>query len=264
MGVCGSRAPAAARRKQVSEKLDRPLAGQISVWMQDRLRETGAKGFVLGLSGGIDSAVVAALARMAGGDNVLAMIMPCHSDPRSAEDAHVVARRLGVKVHVADLTAAHDALIPRIPNRGGIELTNIRPRLRMISLYCAAQTLDYLVAGTSNKSEYMIGYFTKWGDGAADLRPLGGLYKHEVVDLARELDIPEEIITKPPTADLWDGQTDENEIGMSYAELDAILEGLEAGELAGFDPERVERVRRMIAASEHKRAPVPVFLRGVG
>lgn len=245
----------------MNEKLDRPLAGQISVWMQDRLRDAGARGFVLGLSGGIDSAVAAALARMACGDNVLAMIMPCHSDPRSAEDAHVVARRLGVKVHVADLTAAHDALIPRIPNSGGIELTNIRPRLRMTALYCAAQTLDYLVLGTSNKSEYMIGYFTKWGDAAADIRPLGGLYKHEVVDLARELDIPEEIIAKPPTADLWDGQTDENEIGMTYAELDGILEGLETGELAGFDPERVEHVRRMIVESEHKRAPVPVFCR---
>lgn len=242
------------------EKLTRPLAGQISVWIQNQMREAGAKGLVLGLSGGIDSAVCAALARMACGDNVLAMIMPCHSSPQSAEDAMLVARKLGVKTHMADLTAAHDALIPRIPHAGGIELTNIRPRLRMTALYCAAQALNYLVCGTSNKSETMIGYFTKWGDGAADIRPIAGLYKFEVVQLARDLDIPEEIIAKPPTADLWDGQTDENEIGMSYADLDAILMGLESGEIGSFDRHKVERVRNMIARSEHKRCNIPTFV----
>lgn len=243
----------------MSNTLARPLAGQISVWIQNRVREANAKGLVLGLSGGIDSAVCAALAKMACGDNVLAMIMPCHSSPRSAEDAVLVARKLGVKTHVADLTAAHDALIPRVPHAGGIELTNTRPRLRMTALYCAAQALNYLVCGTSNKTEAMIGYFTKWGDGAADIRPIAGLYKFQVFDLARELEIPEEIIAKPPTADLWDGQTDENEIGMTYADLDAILMGLASGELASFDPSKVDRVRRMIAASEHKRCNIPTF-----
>lgn len=243
----------------MSTDLARPMAGQISVWIRDKVREANARGLVLGMSGGIDSSVVAALAKMACGNNVLGMIMPCHSSPQSATDAQLVARKLGVRTHVTDLTAAYDALVPKIPHAEGIELTNVRPRLRMTALYCAAQAMNYLVAGTSNKTERMIGYFTKWGDGASDIQPLAALYKHQVYDLARELDLPEEIITKAPTADLWEGQTDENEIGMTYDQLDAILDGIETGELASFDPSAVERVRRMIIVSEHKRRPVPVF-----
>lgn len=243
----------------MGEDMRRPLAGQISVWIQDRVREANAKGLVFGLSGGIDSSVVAALARMACGDNVVGMIMPCHSNPASAADAMLVARKLGVRTHVADLTAAYDTIVPRIPHSEGIELTNVRPRLRMAALYCAAQSMGYLVTGTSNKTERLIGYFTKWGDGACDIQPIASLYKHQVYALARELDIPEEVITKPPTADLWDGQTDENEIGMTYDELDAILQGMEAGEISHLKPGSVERVRKMIAASEHKRQPIPVF-----
>jgi NAD+ synthase len=240
--------------------MKRPLAGQISVWINDQVREANAKGLVLGMSGGIDSSVVAALAKMACGANVLGMIMPCHSNPRSAADAGLVARKLGVKVHVADLTAAYDAIIPRAPHSDGIELTNIRPRLRMTALYCAAQSMNYLVVGTSNKTESMIGYFTKWGDGACDIQPIASLYKHQVYELARELEMPEEIIQKAPTADLWDGQTDENEIGMTYDELDAILAGIESGDSsANFSPSSVERVRKMIAISEHKRRPIPIF-----
>jgi len=202
---------------------------------------------------------VAALAKMACGNNVLGMIMPCHSDPRSAADALKVAKSLGIRTHVADLTAAYDALIPKIPHSEGIELTNVRPRLRMAALYCAAQAMDYLVSGTSNKTETMIGYFTKWGDGACDVQPLAGLYKFQVYELARELGIPDEVLAKAPTADLWEGQTDENEIGMTYAELDAVLQAIDTGELAACDPESVERVRKMIADSGHKRRPIPVF-----
>lgn len=244
----------------MTEQMGRPLAGQISVWMQNQMREANAKGLVFGLSGGIDSAVVAALAKMSAGDNVLALIMPCHSSPRSAQDAQLVAKKLGVRTHVTDLTAAYDALVPRVPHTGGIELTNVRPRLRMTAVYCAAQALGYLVVGTSNKSEALIGYFTKWGDGAADIRPIASLYKWQVFDLARELEIPEEIISKPPTADLWDGQTDENEIGMTYDELDAILEAIETGGLAEFSPARVEHVRKLMKSSEHKRCPIPTFV----
>lgn len=243
----------------MTQTLTRPLAGRISVWMQNQVRAAGAEGLVFGMSGGVDSSVVAALAKMACGDNTLGLIIPCHSNPRSATDALTAAKKLGVRTHVADLTVAYDTLVLKVPHVEGIELTNVRPRLRMAALYCAAQAMGYLVAGTGNKTEIAIGYFTKWGDGASDMQPLGNLYKHQVYELARELEIPEEIITKAPTADLWEGQTDENEIGMTYAELDAVLEAIERGEVSDFKADSVERVRKMIAESDHKRNPVPAF-----
>jgi len=243
----------------MTSELTRPLAGQISVWLQKQVREASAKGLVVGMSGGVDSSVVAALSKMACGDNVLGMIMPCHSSPESAADANKVARKLGIRTHVADLTATCDAIVPRLVHSNGIELTNIRPRLRMTALYCAAQSLGYLVVGTSNRTETLLGYFTKWGDNACDIQPLARLYKHQVYELARELGIPQEVIDKSPTADLWEGQTDENEIGLSYDELDAVLRGVESGAVSDLDPASVERVRRMMAESEHKRRPVPVF-----
>ena len=243
----------------MSSDMTRPLAGRISVWMQEKVREAGAKGLVLGLSGGVDSSVVAALAKMACGDNMLAIMMPCHSSPESAAHAELVARKLGIRTHLADLTTAYDAFVTHVPNNNGIELTNIRPRLRMAALYCVAQANHYLVVGTGNKSEKMIGYFTKWGDGAADIAPIANLYKHEVYGLARELGVPDEVINKPPTADLWAGQTDENEIGMTYDELDAVIAGMESGQVSDLDPKSVEKVRKMIAASEHKRHMPAVF-----
>lgn len=237
----------------------RPLAGRISVWIREQVTKAGAQGLVLGLSGGVDSSVVAALARMACGENVLGLLMPCHSSPDSAAHAELVARKLGIRTHTADLTGAYDSMVAHVLHGNGIELTNIRPRLRMAALYCAAQTLKYLVIGTSNKSERMIGYFTKWGDGVADLQPIANLYKFQVRELARELEIPEEVINKAPTADLWEGQTDEGEIGVTYDELDAVLQGIETGNVSGLNPATVARVRRMIEASEHKRSPVPMF-----
>lgn len=243
----------------MSISISRPVAGQISVWIQDQVKAANAKGLVFGLSGGIDSAVVAALAKMACGDNVLGIIMPCHSSPHSAADATLVAKKVGIKLHVADLTATYDTIIKQIPHSEGIELTNVRPRLRMAALYCAAQAMNYLVVGTGNKTEISIGYFTKWGDGACDILPIADLYKFQVYELARELDLPDEVINKAPTADLWDGQTDENEIGMTYAELDAILQGIERGELSGFDSKQVQRVKEMAERSAHKRCPIPAF-----
>lgn len=244
----------------MTSSITRPLAGQISVWIQDRVREAGAKGLVLGMSGGIDSSVVATLSKMACGNNVLAMIMPCHSSPQSATHAQMVASKLNIKTHVSDLTAAYDSIVQKIPHAEGFELTNVRPRLRMTALYCAAQANNYLVIGTTNRTESTIGYFTKWGDGASDLLPLANLYKDQVYALAHEIDIPEEIITKEPTADLWEGQTDEKEIGMTYTELETILRGIDMDNLSGLNPDSVERVRKMIELSAHKRNPVPVFM----
>lgn len=243
----------------MNNRVSSKLAERIIDWLKRQVQSAGAKGLVLGMSGGVDSSVVAGLAKMACGDNVLGLIMPCHSDPQATADAQKVAATFGVETRVVDLGAAYDALVAVVPHKGGMDTANIPPRLRMTALYCAAQSKGYLVCGTSNKTETLIGYFTKWGDNACDLQPLAGLYKHQVYELAREIGVPEEIITKPPTAGLWEGQTDEAEIGMSYAELDTVLKAIESGDVSNCNPESVRRVREMIEASQHKRNPVPVF-----
>jgi NAD+ synthase len=242
-------------------KVDCPteLARRIAEWLRENVHQAGARGLVFGMSGGLDSSVVAGLAKAACGKDVLGLIMPCHSNPESTEDALKVARHFGVRTHIVDLTPAYDALVTAVPHQPGIATANVAPRLRMTALYCAAQSLGYLVCGTSNKTETLIGYFTKWGDSACDLQPLAGLYKYQVRELAKAIGVPQEIIEKPPSAGLWEGQTDEGEIGMSYSELDSILQAIEANDTSRCNPESVERVLKLIEASKHKRRPVPVF-----
>ena len=235
------------------------LAGRISLWIRKRVDDAGADGVVFGLSGGIDSSVVAALAKMAVGRKALGLILPCHSSPESAEHARIVARRFSIDTAAVDLTSVHDELLRQLPGGEGMALVNLRPRLRMTVLYYYANLYNRLVLGTSNRNETMVGYFTKWGDGAADLQPIGSLYKAQIRKLAKELAIPMEIMEKPPTADLWEGQTDEQELGLSYDDLDAILPAIESGKVSGLSPEKVARVKSLIAQSEHKRRPAPVF-----
>jgi len=223
-------------------------------WIEKQLKEAKAEGIVLGLSGGVDSSVVAALAAQAvGRQRVLALFLPCHSHPGDLADAKLVAKKLGLKTQSVDLSPAYDALTRILPVAGKMARANLRPRLRMSVLYYFANKLNYLVCGTGNKSELMAGYFTKYGDGGVDLLPIGGLLKREVRSLARELKIPQRIINKPPTAGLWPGQTDEGEMGITYVELDDILARLAAKRKQVLSQGKVKRVRKMIAGSEHKR-----------
>ncbi|MCK4307002.1 NAD(+) synthase, partial [candidate division WOR-3 bacterium] len=136
---------------------------------------------------------------------------------------------------------------------------NLKPRLRMLILYYFANKLNYLVAGTGNKSELTVGYFTKYGDGGVDILPLGGLLKTQVIELAKELKIPQKIIEKVPSADLWKGQTDEGELGISYAELDKIILAIESGNSETTDPMVLNKLRNLMQVSEHKRLPIPIF-----
>ena len=140
-----------------------------------------------------------------------------------------------------------------MPKASNLAKANLKPRLRMLVLYYFANKLNYLVCGTGNKSEIMAGYFTKHGDGATDILPIGDLLKKEVRKLAKELGIPEHIITKPPTAGLWPGQTDEGEMGITYPELDDILERLENKRKQVLPKKKVDKVKEMIKSSEHKR-----------
>ncbi|RLJ05781.1 MAG: NAD(+) synthetase [Candidatus Aenigmatarchaeota archaeon] len=228
---------------------------EIANWIKNKVEEANAKGAVIGMSGGVDSSLAAVLCKKALGDNLLGILMPCHSNPSDLEHAKIVAEKFGIPTQTVDLTEIYDKLLKTLPDGNQIAKANLKPRLRMLALYYFANKLGYLVAGTGNKTEIMVGYFTKYGDGGVDIEPIGGLYKTQVRELAKELGIPEEIITKPPSAGLWEGQTDEGEMGITYEELDKILQALEKGDTEGLDPEKVEKVKQMIQKSEHKRKP---------
>jgi NAD+ synthase len=237
------------------------VAERIVAWLCERLAAAGAEGFALGLSGGVDSATTAGLAvRAAGSERVLAALMPCHSQPEDARLAALVSETFGIPTAAVDLGDAYDVLVTALPRSDHpLAAPNVKPRLRMIALYYLAQTNNYLVLGSGNKTELEVGYFTKFGDGAVDLLPLGDLYKTRVWELARELGVPSEVIERPPSAGLWPGQTDEGEMGITYRELDRVLVAIDARDTSGIQPEVLEKVEGMIARSAHKRAMPPVF-----
>ena len=243
-------------------------AAKISSWLSGRSVAAGTRGFVFGLSGGIDSAVVARLCQMAAPQRVLGVILPCYSHPQDEADARLIASAFSIPVAKVDLGATFDALtgalqqavkglpthVDSIDIKQQMPDANLKPRLRMTALYFIANSLNYLVAGTGNRSEITLGYYTKYGDGGVDVLPIGGLLKSEVRALARELDVPEQVITKPPTAGLWVGQTDEAEMGFSYDSLeDYLLKGPDA--VPASIAERIEKLR---ASSYHKRELPPI------
>jgi len=248
-------------------------ARDIAEWLKDRVTEAGSRGIVVGLSGGIDSPVVVGLSAMAMPGRVVGVMLPCHSDPQDRIDAQIAADHFKVPAITIDLAPAYDTLLsdlrkavstlPReqqpvatadeVDIKMRVPVANVKPRLRMTSLYFIANSLNYLVAGTGNRSELTIGYFTKYGDGGVDLLPIGRLLKSEVRTLARELNIPAPLIDKPPSAGLWQGQTDESEMGFTYADLESYLT---------TGPQTVApalglKIERLARASEHKRSLPP-------
>jgi NAD+ synthase len=242
--------------------------------MRRYLAATGARGFVVGLSGGIDSAVVARLAQLAAPGAVVGVLLPCHSDPQDEDAALLVAKHFSLPTTTIDLSAAYDrlaadalaALPPQMragtsteaaatgDPRARVPLANIKPRLRMTTLYFIANSLNALVAGTGNRAELAVGYFTKHGDGGSDMLPIGNLHKSEVRALARELQVPSSIIERAPSAGLWPGQTDEEEMGFSYADLERYLE--EGPQ--GVSPALAMRIERLARSSDHKRQLPPM------
>jgi len=245
-------------------------AEKISSWLKERADHAGATGFVFGLSGGIDSAVVARLCQMATPGHVLGVMMPCYSQPQDEIDARLVAEAFKIPIACVDLSRTFDALAGTLDDalreqqpklavnvvdiKQRLPRANIKPRLRMTSLYYIANAMNYVVAGTGNRSEITLGYYTKYGDGGVDVLPIGGLFKSDVRALARELGVPDPIITKPPTAGLWPGQTDEAEMGFTYEMLEKYLtQGPPA--VPAAVAERIEKLRTV---SEHKRALPPI------
>ncbi len=237
------------------------LVKKLSDWIKEKVLAAGCKGVVLGMSGGVDSSVVAVLCIKAFPKNTLALMMPCHSADLDRVHAEKVARQFSIPMKTVVLDDIFDEYLKILPDfKPDKSLTqlaqaNLKARLRMITLYYAANQLKYLVIGSGNRSEMTVGYFTKHGDSGVDILPLGNLVKKEVRELARFLEIPQEIIDKAPSAGLWAGQTDEGEMGFTYEALDNYI-------LTGEAPEELKkRIEGMRAASTHKctTPPIPPF-----
>jgi NAD+ synthase len=227
-------------------------------WLRDQVTNAGLNGAIVGISGGIDSAVVAHLIKRAFPDNSLGLIMPCKSNPKDMEDALKVVESCGIKHLIIDLTETHNLLFGEVEKQlkekgewneetARLGDANTRARLRMTTLYAVANNYGYMVVGTDNAAEWYTGYFTKYGDGGVDLVPLVHFTKGEVREMARILGVPNEIITKAPSAGLWEGQTDENEMGTTYEMIDKYLKGEEVPEK---DRQIIERLHKR---SQHKR-----------
>lgn len=237
------------------------LRKKLANWIRTKIVEAGKEGAVVGLSGGLDSAVTAALCKEAMKDKVLGLIMPCQRFDKDIEDARKFANDIQIETEEIVLDDTYKVLVEEFKkskifsSSDRIALANIKPRLRMITLYYFAQRLNYLVVGTGNKSELMVGYFTKYGDGGVDILPLGNLVKTRVRELAHQLGIPLNIIEKPPSAGLWPGQTDEDELRISYEELDKFLLG------ETVDKEHSKYIKGKIKTTYHKRElpPSPDF-----
>jgi NAD+ synthase len=239
-------------------------------FIRAQMAQTGFERIVLGLSGGVDSATVAFLcARAIGPDSLLAVRMPYRSSSEASEaDALRVVDALGCRAERVEITPMVDPMLALVEADGdaaNVRHGNVMARQRMIVLYDRSAAFDALVAGTSNKTEALLGYGTLHGDMAAAFAPIGDLYKTQLRAVARELGVPEEVVAKPPSADLWPGQTDESEGGFSYPMLDRLLfwridkrRSIEEMEALGFDRATVERVDRMVAASEFKRQVPPI------
>ncbi|MCK4863037.1 MAG: NAD(+) synthase [Dehalococcoidales bacterium] len=234
------------------------ITRKLVAWIKEKVQAAGCRGVVLGLSGGLDSSVVGALCQRAFPQNTLGVIMPCHSIDTDKAHAGIVASRFDIPTVETPLDGAFDAMIKILPDNqpdpaiGNLARANLKARLRMVTLYYIANQLKYIVAGSGNRSEITAGYFTKYGDGGVDILPLGNLVKGEVRELARYLEIPREIIDKPPSAGLWEGQTDETEMGFSYEALDRYI-------LTGDAPEELKRkIEARKAAAAHKCTMPPI------
>ena len=247
---------------QITEEDVADLTG----FIRSTVQKIGCKGVVVGLSGGVDSATVTKLCVDAlGPEKVLNVFMPSRVTP--AEDYKTTSElssMWGTEYRVVDVQPAVDALAAVLLSgrETPLERGNISARCRMIVLYNLAKKRDYIVMGTSNQSELMMGYFTKFGDGACDVTPLANMYKTEVRQIARIIGVPEPIIAKPPSAGLWEGQTDESEMGITYENLDGILYDMEQDRTdpqiaadTGLPLSEIERIRKQVVSMEHKRLP---------
>ncbi|MEM2905583.1 MAG: NAD+ synthase [Candidatus Bathyarchaeia archaeon] len=245
---------------------------EVTGFIKTKVETTGAKGVVVGLSGGVDSSLVAALCvRALGPERVLGVLMPTSfTPPQDMEDAKTLAEQLGIRTRRVDIQRISEAFFDELGCKRGEErfrkpMANIRARCRMVVLYYFANLECLLVAGTGDRSETLIGYFTKYGDGGADIQPIAHLYKTQVRQLAEQLGVPKRIAYKPSSPQLYPGHKATDELPLSYEQLDPVLVGLfdkgltpvEVSRLSGVPVHVVEHVLKMSENSRHKREPPP-------
>jgi len=263
--------PAAKISLDINPKV---VSEEIASFIRQKVKEANADGVVVGLSGGVDSSTVAFLSVKAlGPEKVLGLIMPTDvTRKEDIEDARNIASLLKIRYEIINFSPVLKAFkevlkkCEHFNEENIVAFGNIHARVRMILLYYHANTLNRLVVGTGNKSELLIGYFTKYGDGGVDILPIGDLYKTQVRQLAKYLGVPEKIILKTPSAGLWKGQTDEGEIGITYDLLDKILYGMvdlkmdpkPLSEILNIPVETILKVKEMMLKSEHKRNIPPI------
>ncbi len=243
----------------------RQIISKIQNWIKEYVTSAKINGVVVGISGGIDSAVTTTLcANALGKKKVIGLGLPCSSIPQDLNDAEELAEMLGIRFIKIELTSVFNEFIKitsPLFESSQMAIANLKPRLRMIAIYFTGQSFGkFLVTGTSNRTELAIGYFTKYGDGGVDFEPIGSLYKCEVREFAKILNIPKQIIKKPPSAGLWEGQTDEGEIGISYNDLDEIIYRIDYNlSLDDLDKENVKRVKHMMRSADHKNKMPPAY-----
>ena len=227
------------------------LTPRLVSWIKEKVTSAGSRGVVLGLSGGIDSSVIAGLCKRAFPETTLGLIMPCYSDPADEKFARMVSEKFNIKTVKVDLSPVYDAFLKALSSDKDkddlIAVSNIKVRLRMTTLYYFANKFKYFVVGSGDLSEITVGYFTKYGDGAADILPLGKLLKTQVRELGSYLGVPKVIVEKPSTPGLWSGHTAEGELGVSYEDIDRYVITGKA------TPEVKVRIESLKKASQHKR-----------